>query len=93
MRLERGDDPLLSAIREFVAARDEADETVRALVAYAREMATSRRYRLAEIAEAAGMSISGVRSSYGPADVARAREILAEISEGGSNEQARGTDS
>lgn len=89
MESDYSDDPLLNAIREFVAARNEADETVRALIAYAREMAKSRRYRLSEIAEAAGMSISGVRNLYGPADVARAREMLEAIHEGDmTNERA-----
>ncbi|GAA1690133.1 hypothetical protein GCM10009765_44390 [Fodinicola feengrottensis] len=83
MQMERGNDPLLNAIREFVAARDEADATVRALVAYARELATTRRYRLVEIAEAAGMSVSGVRNLYGPADLERARHMMSVIGEGG----------
>lgn len=78
---------MLNAIREFVAARDEADQTVRALVAYAREIATSRRYRLAEIADAAGMSISGVRNLYGPEDIARARDMASTLQGGRSHEE------
>ncbi len=80
--MRRGPDPLLDAIREFVAARNEADATVRALVAYARELATTRKYRLVEIAEAAGMSISGVRNAYGEVDLERARQMMAAIGEG-----------
>jgi hypothetical protein len=40
------------------------------LLAYGREFARPRPYRLADLAGAARMSVSGVRTAYTPADVA-----------------------
>ena len=62
-------DPLLAAIRDARHRRDQADRELRLLVAYAREVVTPRPYRLADLAAAAGMSISGVRVAYTTADV------------------------
>ncbi|MDX2678491.1 hypothetical protein [Streptomyces soliscabiei] len=62
----------LAALRE---ARDQLDQQIRVLLAYGREFASPRPYTLASLAEAAGLSISGVRTAYTPADrdaVARA---------------------
>ena len=69
-------DPLLASIREYVNLRNEADAYVRALLAYGREIAQPRPYRLIDLAEAAGMSVNGVRQAYGPADLALARELI-----------------
>ncbi len=63
-----GPDPVLAAIRGARRRRDQADRELRLLIAYAREVVTPRPYRLADVAEAAGMSISGVRSAYTTAD-------------------------
>ena len=61
-------DPVLAAIRGARHRRDQADRELRLLIAYAREVVTPRPYRLADVAEAAGMSISGVRTAYTTAD-------------------------
>ncbi|GAB1643849.1 hypothetical protein [Krasilnikovia sp. MM14-A1259] len=63
---------------DLAAARDERDQALlclRRLVAYARTQVRPCPYRLADLAEAAGMSISGVRICYRPADVAYVRTI------------------
>jgi hypothetical protein len=59
-------DDLAAARRE----RDHADRLIRLLVAYARTQVRPRPYRLADLATAAGMSISGVRTCYSRTDVA-----------------------
>ncbi|MEV3990382.1 hypothetical protein AB0J57_15885 [Streptomyces sp. NPDC049837] len=62
----------LAALRE---RRDRIDRQIRAHLAYAREFTSPRPYTLASLAEAAGLSISGVRTAYSPVDcdaVARA---------------------
>ena len=73
-------DPVLAALRAARDHRDQADRDIRILLAYARELATPRPYRLADLAEAAGRSISGVRTAYTTADVDDARRILHDIS-------------
>jgi hypothetical protein len=74
------DDPVLAALRAARARRDQADRDIRILLAYARELATPRPYRLADLAEATGKSISGIRTAYSPADVDAARRIVGDIS-------------
>jgi hypothetical protein len=62
----------LAALRE---ARDQLDQQIRTYLAYGREFSAPRPYTLASLAEAAGLSISGVRTAYTSADrdaVARA---------------------
>jgi hypothetical protein len=75
----QADDPVLAALRAARARRDQADRDVRVLLAYARELATPRPYRLADLAEATGKSISGVRTAYTTGDVEAARRILHDI--------------
>jgi AraC-like DNA-binding protein len=70
------DDALLIALQETRSRRDEDDRLIRMLLAYGRELAAPRPYRLADLAQAAGMSISGVRTAYGYADVERARLVI-----------------
>jgi hypothetical protein len=72
-------DPILAALRAARTRRDQADRDIRILLAYARELATPRPYRLADLAEATSKSISGVRTAYTPADVDAARRILLDI--------------
>jgi hypothetical protein len=63
-RDEGGEDPLLSLVER---ARDRmlaAERDLRLLLAYAREFAEPRPYRLEDLARAAGMSISGIRTAY-----------------------------
>ncbi len=56
--------------------KEQADRDMRLLLAYAREHVTPRPYRLADLAEAAGMSISGVRSAYRQADIDQAAQVI-----------------
>ena len=49
---------------------------MRVLLAYAREITAPRPYRLADLAQAAGMSISGIRAAYSPGDVQHATRLL-----------------
>src|SRR5215467_9569189 len=63
-RDEGGEDPLLTSLAR---ARDRmltAERDLRLLIAYAREFAEPRPYRLEDLARAAGMSISGIRTAY-----------------------------
>ena len=69
-------DPVLAALRAARDRRDQADRDIRILLAYARELASPRPYRLADLAEATGRSISGVRTAYTPHDVGIARHIM-----------------
>jgi hypothetical protein len=66
---EGGIDPLLGALSAARRAKELAEERIRQLVAYGREFIQPRPYTLADLAEAAGMSISGVRTAYGHPDV------------------------
>ncbi len=70
-------DILLAALAEARRRRDAADRDIRLLIAYGRELAAPRPYRLADLAEAAGMSISGVRTAYTVADVNHITSLLA----------------
>ena len=79
-------DPVLAALRAARARRDQADRDIRILLAYARELATPRPYRLADLAEATGRSISGIRTACTAADVDAARRILHDI--GGTHDAA-----
>ncbi len=76
----QADDPVLAALRAARDRRDQADRDIRILLAYARELATPRPYRLADLAEATGRSISGIRTAYTTADVDAARRILRDTS-------------
>jgi hypothetical protein len=69
-------DPVLAALRAARDRRDQADRDIRILLAYARELATPRPYRLADLAAATGKSISGVRTAYTDHDVSNAQRIL-----------------
>ena len=73
-------DPVLAALRAARACRDQADHDIRILLAYARELATPRPYRLADLAAATGKSISGVRTAYTQHDIDTARHIIRALS-------------
>src|SRR5690349_15009361 len=73
-------DALLLALAEARCRKEQADQHIRMLLAYARELATPRPYRLADLAAAAGMSISGIRTAYTAADIDAARRIMYDIS-------------
>jgi hypothetical protein len=83
-----GDDPLLAALIDARERKRRADRDIRLLLAYAREHVQPRPYRLADLAQAAGMSISGIRTAYIQADIdhaaaltggSRGRHLLAVI--------------
>ena len=69
------DDPLLAALADAAQRRQRADHQIRLLLAYAREHVQPRPYRLADLAEAAGMSISGIRTAYSKADIEQAARL------------------
>ena len=69
------EDPLLAALTDAAQRRQRADHQIRLLLAYAREQVQPRPYRLADLAEAAGMSISGIRTAYTQADIEQAARL------------------
>jgi hypothetical protein len=71
-------DALLSALHDARQRKEAADRDLRLLLAYAREIITPRPYRLADLAQAAGMSISGVRVAYNRTDVENAAQLAAD---------------
>jgi hypothetical protein len=69
------EDPLLAALADAAQRRQRADHQIRLLLAYAREHIQPRPYRLADLAKAAGMSISGIRTAYTQADIDQAARL------------------
>ena len=70
------DDPLLAEIRNARRRKLQAEQDLRTLIAYGREFTRPRPYRLIDLAEAAGMSVSGVLTAYDHRDVTRVAELL-----------------
>ena len=68
-------DPLLAALADASQRKQQASQDMRLLLAYAREIVTPRPYRLADLAQAAGISISGVRTAYTTADIQQAAQL------------------
>ncbi len=62
-------DPVLAALADAHARRMKAEEEIRLLLAYARRFVYPHPYTFGELASAAGMSVSGVRTAYGSQDV------------------------
>ena len=74
-RDEGGQDPLLTLVER---ARDRmlaAGRDLRLLLAYAREFTEPRPYRLEDLARAAGMSSSGIRTAYDDDEIAEVSAI------------------
>ena len=69
------EDPLLAALADAAQRRQRADHDIRLLLAYAREQVQPRPYRLADLAQAAGMSLSGIRTAYTQADIQEAARL------------------
>jgi hypothetical protein len=69
------EDPLLAALADAKRRKEQANQQIRLLVAYAREHTQPRPYRLADLAKAAGMSISGIRTAYTQADIEHAARL------------------
>ncbi|WP_405649619.1 hypothetical protein OG581_52555 [Streptomyces sp. NBC_01386] len=69
-------DPLLLALHEARARKSAADAEIRRLLAYGREFHGNRPYRLESLAQASGMTPSGVRTAYGEEELSQvAHEI------------------
>ncbi|MEU9117264.1 hypothetical protein AB0D04_37325 [Streptomyces sp. NPDC048483] len=58
-------DPLLLALEDARARKAAADAEIRRLLAYGREFLGTRPYRLESLAQASGMTVSGIRTAYG----------------------------
>jgi hypothetical protein len=69
-------DQLLAALADARCRKEQADRDIRLLLAYARELTVPRPYRLADLAHAVGMSISGVRTAYTPDDTQQAISLI-----------------
>jgi hypothetical protein len=74
-RDEGGEDPLLTSLARARERMLAAEQDLRLLLAYAREFAEPRPYRLDDLARAAAMSISGIRTAYDGDEVTRVAEI------------------
>jgi hypothetical protein len=70
-----GLDRLLAALAEARQRKQHAEQDIRLLLAYAREIIAPRPYRLADLAKAAGLSISGVRAAYTDRDIQHATNL------------------
>lgn len=69
-------DTLLAALADARKRKQRADDDIRLLLAYARCLTQPRPYRLTDLASAAGMSISGIRTAYTDDDATEARKRL-----------------
>jgi hypothetical protein len=69
-------EPLLSAVGIARYRKEQAEAEIRRLIAYGREFTRPRPYVLADLAAAAGMSISGIRTAYGRTEVADVEQTL-----------------
>ncbi|MEV7925444.1 hypothetical protein [Kitasatospora sp. NPDC088779] len=68
-------EPLLTAIGIARYRKEQAEGEIRRLIAYGREFTRPRPYKLSDLA-AAGMSNSGIRTAYGPGEVADVEQTL-----------------
>ncbi|MEV5367622.1 hypothetical protein AB0L12_33565 [Streptomyces cellulosae] len=63
------EDPLILALEQARAQKEEADRRIRLLFAYAREFQPVRRYPLRALAQASGYTVSGVTTAYGTPEI------------------------
>jgi hypothetical protein len=73
---EEDADPLLSTLTDLRNRRLQLEADMRLLIAYGRCFTHPRPYKLIDLANAAGMSISGVRTAYDADEIGQAAEIL-----------------
>lgn len=73
---EGGIDPLLSTLTSLQTQRLRLEADMRLMIAYARRFTHPRPYKLVDLAEAAGMSISGVRIAYDDDELSQLAELL-----------------
>jgi hypothetical protein len=64
-----GQDPVLHELRQARKRLKQAQQDIRTLIALGREFTRPRPYRLTDLAEAAGLSPSGVRTAYGAREI------------------------
>jgi hypothetical protein len=69
-------DPLLSTLSSLRNRRLQLEAEMRLLIAYGRCFTHPRPYKLIDLANAAGMSISGIRTAYDTDEIDQAAEIL-----------------
>jgi hypothetical protein len=69
-------DPLLSTLTSLRNRRLQLEADMRLLIAYGRCFTHPRPYKLIDLANAAGMSISGIRTAYDTDEIDQATEIL-----------------
>jgi hypothetical protein len=69
-------DPLLSTLTSLQNRRLQLEADMRMLIAYGRCFTHPRPYKLIDLANAAGMSISGIRTAYDTDEIDQAAEIL-----------------
>jgi hypothetical protein len=62
-------DPLLAALAQAYREKQAAEQLIRQLLAYGREFVLPRGYTLETLAAACDMSVSGVRTAYGPDEI------------------------
>ncbi|MEV6318979.1 hypothetical protein [Streptomyces sp. NPDC051776] len=70
------EDALLLALKDITARRNALDAEMRRLLAYGREFHGKRAYELDPLAEATGLTASGVRTAYGQAEVEQVEREL-----------------
>ncbi len=69
-------DPLLSTLTDLRNRRLQLEADMRLLIAYGRCFTHPRPYKLIDLANAAGMSVSGIRTAYDTDEIDQATEIL-----------------
>ncbi|MFD3841493.1 hypothetical protein ACFWWC_35335 [Streptomyces sp. NPDC058642] len=70
------EDPLLIALGNARAAREAADREIRRLLAYGREFHEDRPYKLEPLAQASGLTPSGIRTAYGSSEIGTVARCL-----------------
>lgn len=73
---EGGNDPLLATLASVRAQRLRLEADMRLLIAYGRRFTHPRPYKLIDLADAAGMSISAVRIAYDDEELSQLAELL-----------------